>query len=367
MAYRKLQEIEVPDQQIPSGNERAASEESFFSPWTEYLLSPEAWGSHPIVEIERLRPGCQPFVLKHAGDQARDAVVLLHGLSDSPWFLRAIARELHQRGGLDVYVPLLQGHGLKEPKGMDDVTYETWLCNAGWAVRQARRSGGRLSVGGLSTGGALATLLAFRDQDGEDLVTGEPRGAGTGARAPTEPVINGGVFLFSAALRLRSRYLIKGKTVEQVLRSPIGSLLDAWKERFSVPDEGQDPLIGDHPYRYKYVDLGAAGELAKVIGLLDRKRRSRRWGDLRGLQRPLFIAHSDADTTADIRALQNLRRASRKINANNVAFFKIGADFHVPHASVVLNEIAYGQSGSPLEPANPFFAAMIDKIGRAHV
>ena len=175
-----------------------------------------------------------------------------------------------------------------------------------------------------------------------------------------ERMITGGVLLFSAALRLRSRFLIKGKTVEQLLRSPIGTVIDIWKESFSVPDEGKDPLIGDHPYRYKFVDISAAGELAKVIGLLDRKRRTRLWGDLRGLQQPLFIAHSEADTTADIRALQNLRRASMAIKANNVAFFRIGPNFHVPHASIVLNQIAYGKSGSPLEPANPFFAAMMN-------
>lgn len=338
-----------------------ADDQAVFTPWRDYLLSPEAWGDEDhIVQPESLRPGCQPYVLRHATDQPRHAVVLLHGLSDSPWFLRAIARELHQRGGLDVYVPLLQGHGLKEPKGMHGVSHRIWLRNAAWALRQARRSASTLSLGGLSTGGALAALLAFRDQDGEDLISGEPRHPGAGQAVDTARVIDGGILLFSAALRLRNRSLIKGRTVEQILRSPIGTAIDIWKESSSIPDEGDDPLIGDHPYRYAYVDIGAAGELAQVIGLLDRKRRTRRWGDLRGLQQPLFIAHSDADTTADIRALQNLRRASAAINANNVAFFRIGPDFQVPHASVVLNQIAYGKSGSPLEPANPFFKAMID-------
>jgi hypothetical protein len=39
---------------------------------------------------------------------------------------------------------------------------------------------------------------------------------------------------------------------------------------------------------------------------------------------------------------------------NQVTFFRIGKDFQVPHASVVLAERAYGHSGSPMEPANLF-------------
>jgi esterase/lipase len=72
--------------------------------------------------------------------------------------MRAIAEVMHHQGGMDVFVPLLQGHGLKQPNGMKEVSHQVWIRNAAWAIVQARRSARRLSVGGLSTGGSLAVL-----------------------------------------------------------------------------------------------------------------------------------------------------------------------------------------------------------------
>lgn len=287
----------------------------------------------------------------HDTDQPRDALVLLHGLTDSPWFMRAIAEVMHHQGGMDVYVPLLQGHGLKQPNGMKEVSHQVWIRNAAWAIAQARRSARRLSVGGLSTGGSLAVLLAFRDQDGQDLCSGEQRSV--------PRLIDGGILLFSAALRLKKQIILSGRTREQLLRTPIGTIADIWSERSGSSEKGNDQLIGDHPYRYARMDYGAAGELSRIIEILDRKRRTRRWGELRGLTQPLFVAHSEADTTADIRAMANLVKASRLHDPNQVTFFRIGKDFQVPHASIVLAERAYGHSGSPMEPANPFFDEMM--------
>jgi hypothetical protein len=283
--------------------------------------------------------------------------------------MRAIAWNLHHQAGLNVYVPLLQGHGLQHPNGMSGVSEHVWLRNSSWAVHYARSCARRVGVGGLSTGGAIATLMAFRDQDCENLADGSPRSGSGGTRtnsansfaaaASNNPVINGGVMLFSAALRLQKKQLIRGRTLESLLRSPIGSVIDIVNELKQQPVDGEDPLIGDHPYRYVKVDIGAARELAKVIGRLDRKRRPRFAGKLRGLKNELFVAHSDADTTADIRALENLCRATKANGSGKVEFFRFGKNFEIPHASTVLAEPAFGKSGSPLEPANPFFPAMI--------
>jgi len=344
--------------------------EEQFPLWNDYLTSPEAWGSEqqPITPHD-LRPGCQPFCLLHPGGPERDAIVLLHGLSDSPWFMRAIAWNLHHQAGLNVYVPLLQGHGLLHPNGMKGVSEHVWLRNAAWAVNYARACSRRVGVGGLSTGGAIATLMAFRDQDCENLADGSPRrGSGSprsnfasnkDTASSIDPVINGGVMLYSAALRLQKKQVIRGRTLESLLRSPIGSIIDIVNELKQQPVDGEDPLIGDHPYRYVRVDIGAARELAKVIGRLDKKRRTRFAGKLRGLEKDLFIAHSEADTTADIRALQNLFKATKSNGSGMVEFFRFGKNFNIPHASTVLAEPAFGKSGSPLEPANPFFQAMI--------
>jgi esterase/lipase len=44
--------------------------------------------------------------------------VLIHGLTDSPYFMTAIGEYFFGNLGYNVYLPLLQCHGLKEPKGV---------------------------------------------------------------------------------------------------------------------------------------------------------------------------------------------------------------------------------------------------------
>lgn len=319
--------------------------------WQEYLDSSAAAGGASLPKLDQIRKGCEPFFLTHPSRASRASVVLLHGLTDSPWFMRGVADYLHKHAGMDVYVPLLQGHGLKRPDSMSGVSHLAWLANAAWAVRTARSFGGSVSVGGLSTGGAIATLLAFRDQDGEDLRTGQPNK--TGAIADRR-WIDGGLFLFSSALRLQKRGWLRGQSVEALLRSPIGSLLDLLDDIRARNQPLEDRLIGDNPYRYAVMDKGGARELAMLIRLLDRKRRRRFSRSLRGLSLPVFIAHSDSDQTADIRALENLGRS-----CCNAHLFTINKAFAVPHASVVLKQTVFGDSGSPLEPANPFFDEMM--------
>ena len=235
--------------------------EGTFRVWNEYLNNQQAWGDGiRLIARNDIRPGCEPFTLIHHPSHADHAVVLLHGLTDSPWYMQAIARRLHEQGGVNVFVPLLQGHGLKDPAGMKGVSHRVWLNNAVWALRAAKQTARRVSVGGLSTGGALATLLAFRDQEGEDLIDGRPRNrqshssAGEGNR---ERLINGGVLLFSAALRLKSVHLLKGHTKEAILRTPVAAIADLAKEGYLRLKNGRDPLTGDDCYRYSTMDLGA--------------------------------------------------------------------------------------------------------------
>lgn len=335
-----------------------------FRIWDDYLASEEAWaGRRHLIARNDIREGCEPFTLVHQRSDVEHAVVLLHGLTDSPWYMRDIGRCLHQQLGANVFVPLLHGHGLRDPAGMRGVSHRVWLHNAVWALRTARASARRVSVGGLSTGGALATLLAFRDQDRQDLIEGAaaPHRAAPhrAAKPPAEPLINGGVLLFSAALRLKNTGILRGHTKEVILRTPFARFGDQIGKAMLRLRKGRDPLSGDDRFRYSTMDLGAAAELARVIRLLDLKRKPSWFSAMRGLKQPLFIAHSEADDTADIRALHNLQRVSAELNPGQVVFFRIGQTFQVPHASIVLDQIAFGNSGSPIEPANPCFDTMM--------
>ena len=102
------------------------------------------------------------------------AVVLLHGLTDSPYSLRHVARRYVQAG----YVALairLPGHGTV-PAGLVDVEWEQWMAATHLAVREARRLSPAptpLHVIGFSNGGALAMKYALDALDDKSLARPE--------------------------------------------------------------------------------------------------------------------------------------------------------------------------------------------------
>jgi alpha-beta hydrolase superfamily lysophospholipase len=90
------------------------------------------------------------------------AVVLLHGLTDSPYSLRHVARRYRELGYVVVAIRL-PAHGTV-PAALTDVVWEDWAAATRLAVREARRlSGGTtpLHMVGFSNGGALATQYAL--------------------------------------------------------------------------------------------------------------------------------------------------------------------------------------------------------------
>ena len=132
------------------------------------------------VMSDLLRPKNYPKIL-HRGEKVQDVLVLTHGLSDSPYYVDAIARRFY-REGANVILPLLPGHGLLDPdKAIKDPDLDSqWKATIDNAVDVARHLGSRVSIGGFSTGGALSLNKILR----------EPAS------------VTGGLFLFSAAIDL---------------------------------------------------------------------------------------------------------------------------------------------------------------------
>jgi esterase/lipase len=265
-----------------------------------------------------IRDGCHPQVFKH-GDN-RNAIVLVHGLTDSPYFLREIGEYFCNEMGFDVYLPLLRAHGLKNPEDMKDASADQWQENVKFAVNEAQKSGGKVSIGGFSTGGTLAVNLAIT----------QPR------------LINGGVFLFSAALGLAKA----GDLKEILLRTPLAAFFD----HIDNTNLANDSPSGN-PYRYSKMDIGGAAELSRLIEKVDILT------DDNTVLQPLFAAHSEADATASIEDVEKLVMRSPRAE-----IFRIGQCFGVPHASIVLKDPVLSKNRSPLESANPFFNYMITAI-----
>ncbi len=99
------------------------------------------------------------FVLEPKGKPV-GAVVLLHGLTDSPYSQRHIAGFYRDRGFVAV-VPRMPAHGTV-PAALTDVEWEDWMAATRLAVREARRRtepSTPLHLVGFSNGGALALML----------------------------------------------------------------------------------------------------------------------------------------------------------------------------------------------------------------
>ena len=100
----------------------------------------------------------------------RGAVVLLHGLTDSPYSLRHIAQDYQRRGFVAVGIRL-PGHGTV-PGGLTNVDWPQWLAATRLAVREARRAAGPdvpLQMVGFSNGGALAVKYTLDALDNASL------------------------------------------------------------------------------------------------------------------------------------------------------------------------------------------------------
>ncbi|MCI0600252.1 MAG: alpha/beta hydrolase [Beijerinckiaceae bacterium] len=90
------------------------------------------------------------------------AAVLLHGLTDSPYSLRHIAR-LYRDHGFAVVAIRLPAHGTV-PGALTDIEWDSWVAATRLAVREAQRRidpNSPLHLVGFSLGGALALKYAL--------------------------------------------------------------------------------------------------------------------------------------------------------------------------------------------------------------
>jgi len=148
--FRQLDE-EVYDQ-VP------ADQQNIISRYTRGSLSdPERWERNwnRSYELPVSRP--------------RAGVLMLHGMSDSPYSLRSLAQRLHESG---VYVLGLRipGHGTA-PSGLTTVTWQDMAAAVRIAMRHlAEKTGNRpLHIVGYSNGGALAVNYVLTEIDNTDL------------------------------------------------------------------------------------------------------------------------------------------------------------------------------------------------------
>ncbi len=320
----------------------------------------QSWHNHyqGLLDSGAIREGNYPEIMYH-GEPRKNAIVLVHGLTDSPYFMKAIAKRFYAMG-FNVLLPLLPGHGLKIPdRKIDTVTFFEWQDEVDFAVDCATGLGKQISIGGLSAGGTLATYKAITDKQH----------------------INGALFLFGAALDihdpievvLRFDSFLKVASYIQVNRNK--NVIDLLKNAFEKEDVGRKEhkkvkvppnlqrqskddkniwAIGDNPYRYVEMTLNGAGQLADLIKQIEDLYTGRdKYSDI---TQPIFAAHSESDIAAGIGEIELLIK--NHPYAGETEIFRIEKSLNVAHPSVVLEE-DIRVDNEVLEKRNPVFDQMM--------
>lgn len=108
----------------------------------------------------KVLPQARTMLLEHTAATPL-AVVLFHGLTNSPAQYAQLAPELYDRG-VNVFVPRLPDHGYRDrmTTALATLTAETLIASAAEAVDIACGLGERVGVLGISMGGLLAAYVA---------------------------------------------------------------------------------------------------------------------------------------------------------------------------------------------------------------
>ncbi len=141
-------------------------EESMFNSLADYMLDPDKLEGHSpysrFVNGGPQDPARQPVNWNRTVEllpsgKLKGGVLLLHGLSDSPYSLRSQAELFHSQG-FYVLVMRMPGHGTV-PAGLLNVTWQDWAAAVKLGARHVKNKLGDslpFYIGGYSNGGALA-------------------------------------------------------------------------------------------------------------------------------------------------------------------------------------------------------------------
>ena len=113
--------------------------------------------------------GAETIEMQEGG---RAAVLLLHGFGDTPQTLGHLAKYLHGLG-FDVKAPLLPGHG-RNVQAFLESRRDQWIACAREEYARLRVTHERVSIAGLSMGGAIAAIVASENKDVASLVLISP-------------------------------------------------------------------------------------------------------------------------------------------------------------------------------------------------
>nr|WP_297403506.1 alpha/beta fold hydrolase [uncultured Marinobacter sp.] len=227
-----------------------------------YLESVEAYVDANLVAVEGFEREQQvrwnlPYRLAPAdscGPESRTGILLVHGLSDSPFVFRDLARYLAERC-IEVRTLLLQGHGTR-PGDMISARAAVWRQQVRHQFAALSEEVDRAFIGGFSLGGALATEYAIADLG--------PRPEGLVAIAPAWELNGLSDFLWLA---------------------PVADVFGDFVEK--------EPEL--NPVKYESFTFNAGSQIGDVISAIQSRMTRHETLDI-----PLFLAATEADSVINL-------------------------------------------------------------------
>ena len=213
--------------------------------------------------LEKVVDGNSPFELKPttalssgSNKTYRRGVLLTHGLSDSPYLMRHLAK-FFQENGFRVMAVCLPGHGT-QPGDLLDISWQEWAKVVAYGVDRLAEEVEDIYLGGFSAGGALSVYQSLCDKRVS------------------------GLFLFSPAIRITPWAMLTKLHKLYSWLVPYGKWL---------------AIKPDHDiYKYESFPLNAAVQVYALTREIKRLLKGQQ------MDTPIFVACSEDDITVDTSA-----------------------------------------------------------------
>ena len=234
--------------------------------------------AHCLDNLDKIVRGNSPFQLRPASGfptgfkkPYKRGVLLTHGLTDSPYFMRHLAT-FFQECGFRVMAILLPGHGT-QPGDLLNVSWHEWEKTVAYGTEQLANEVDEIYLAGYSAGGALSIYQSLNSKRVH------------------------GLFLFSPALKISSRAAWAN------LHKFYSWLLPSGKWVSTKPDSDA--------FKYESFPKNAAAQMHGLTRALHQQLQQRE------LDIPVFIAASEDDitsmTSATMTFMAGLRHPSSRL------------------------------------------------------